>query len=151
MSDWPHLPIDRSNNFLSSHFGGYVSLSIVVIRSVVDKTCAECVSQGLSARRSNHQADWMNELSFHWSMRYTSYVFVVLSLPFPLSNYLVSVYHLVFHRFHTFLLRTFIRTSHYLSIPRWHEILTFTIYVKKCMEKIQISQNTIFWNSCDKN
>lgn len=82
------LPIDRSDNFLFHPSSVDISLSPSVIRFVVDRMCAECVSQGLSARRSNHQADWMNELSFHWPTRCTSYVFVVP--PPPLLSQLPS-------------------------------------------------------------
>lgn len=102
-----------------------VSLFIVVIRFVVDKMCAECVSQGLSARRSNHQADWMNELSFHWSMRKLRF----RCPPLFCSNYPVSVYHLVFHRFHTLL---YVRSNLALSFDptTQRNSCTCTIYIK---------------------
>lgn len=64
----------------------HLDVSGRVIRSA-DKMSVKCVSRGLSARRPNHQADWTNELTFHWAMRCTSYVFFV-SLFIQLAEFL---------------------------------------------------------------
>lgn len=127
MSDL-HLPIDRSNNFLLSQFGGYISLFVVVIRFVVDKMCGgvrqpRFISpQVESSGRLNERIKFSLVDALH-KLRFRCPPSFVPATP-------VSVYRLVFHRFHTLL---YVRISHYYfdpTIQRWHEILTCTIYIK---------------------